>query len=104
MGRVTDGHMQFICGDYAELWITIFPPELVADRCNGNRAAGRRCFLNDRNHSRCRHEQCDDNKNGNDSPRQFHLIAAVYLGRFSAVVIPSLSELHDRVNEQGENN
>jgi hypothetical protein len=93
--------MQFICRYYAQVWMTILPPELVADRCNPDRVAGRRCFLNEGNHSCCRHEQCDDDENWNDSPCQFDLIAAVHLGG-SAAVILSLSELHDGVKQQGE--
>jgi hypothetical protein len=34
MARVTHGRMQFICRYYAQVWMTILPPELVADRCN----------------------------------------------------------------------
>ena len=65
MARVTHGHIQFICRYYAQVWMTILPPELVADRCNPDRVAGRRCFLNEGNHSCCRHEQCDDDENWN---------------------------------------
>src|SRR5438309_9733346 len=102
MHRVAYGHMQFVGGDHAQIRVTILPPELVADRCNCDRVAGQWCFLNDGNHSCCRHEHCDDNENGNDRPCQFHLVAAVHLGRFSAVVIRSLSALHVGGKQQGE--
>ena len=102
MGRVTYGQMQFICRYHAQTLITIFPPELVADGRNCDRIARGRCFLNEGNYSCCRHEQCDHDENGNDRPRQFHLTAAVNLGRFSTVVIPLLSEPHDGVKQQGE--
>src|SRR5271166_350175 len=102
MGRITYWHVQFICCYYAQLWIAVLPPELVADGCDCDRIAGRRCLLNDSNHSCCRHEQCNHDENRNDCPCQFHLIASVHLGWLSAVVVPSLSELHDRVKQQGE--
>jgi len=104
MGRITYRHMQFICRYYTQILVTILPPELVANCRNRDRVAGRRCFLNEGNHSYCRHEQRDHNENGNDCPCQLHLVASVHLGRFSAVIIPSLSELHDGVKQQGEDN
>src|ERR1700730_14332374 len=104
MDRVTYGHMQFICCYHAQIWVTIFPPELMSDCCNRDRVAGRRCFLNNGNYSSCRHEQCDDDEDRDDRPCQFHLMAPVHLGRFPTVVILSLSEPHDGVKQQGENN
>jgi len=86
MDRVAYGNMQFICRYYPQLWITILPPELVTDRCNRDRVAGRRCFLNNGDHPRGRHEQSNDDENRNNSQRQFDLIAAAYLGRFASIV------------------
>src|SRR5437660_11082461 len=91
MGRVTYGQMQFICRYHAEIWITILPPELVADGRNCDRIARGRCFLNEGNYSCCRREHCDHDENRTDRPRQFHLIAAVTVGRVSTVAIPLLS-------------
>src|ERR1700745_1161650 len=102
MDRVTYWHMQFICGYNTQIRVTILPPELVPDRRNCDRITRRWRFLNDGNHSCRRHEQCNDNENGDDRPCQFHLVAAVYLRRFSAIVTPSLSELHNGVKQQGE--
>src|SRR5579871_4836377 len=56
MGGFTDRHMQFICRDHSQIWIAIFPPELVADRRDRDRVAGRRSSLDDGNHSCGRHE------------------------------------------------
>jgi len=55
------------------------------------------------NYPRRCHEQSYDNEDGNDCPGKFHLIAAVDLRRF-LVVVCSLSESHDRIDEKTENN
>jgi hypothetical protein len=36
-------------------------------------------------------------------PSELYLIAAVHLGRLTSIVIPSLPELHNGVEQQGEN-
>jgi hypothetical protein len=77
--------------------ISVLPPELVSDGNHFNRVGGLFSPLDAGNHPGCRHEQRHHNKDRNDGPRQFNLIAAVNLRGLSAVIIGSLPESDDRI-------
>ncbi len=99
---IANRDVQFIRRHDPECWIAVFPPELMADGNDFDRVIESCLFLDACDHPRGRHEQSDDDENRNNRPRQFHLIAAVYLGRFASIVTPSLSEFHDGVKQQGK--
>jgi len=75
----------------------------VADGNNLDGVVWSRSFLHAGNHSGRCHEQSHDDENWDNGPSELYLIAAVHLGRFSAVVILSLPEPHDGVKQQCKN-
>jgi hypothetical protein len=94
--------MQFVRGHDSESGIAIVPPELMANGYNLDRIVGSHGLLHAGNHSRRCHEQRHDNQDWDYGPSELCLIAAVHL-RLTAGVILSLPELHNGVNQQGDN-
>jgi hypothetical protein len=101
VGRITHGYVEFVCRCNPEAGVAVLPPELMSNRDHSDCIGGLATLFGVRNHTcRC-HEQGDHDQNRNDCPSEFHLIAAVYLGRFWPAV-NSASELKNHINEQGE--
>src|SRR6185503_3277545 len=78
------------------------PPELVPDHDDVEGILRLRRVLDARDHAGGRQKQRHDDQYGNDRPRELHLVAAVHLRRFGAVVVPPPPEAHDRVDQQAE--
>src|SRR6202022_4845036 len=102
--RVSDRHMHFVDGMNAELWIVELPPELMT-----NHGDIKGCFrfgsiLNRKDDARSGEEECDDDEDGDHSPRHFHLYRAVDLRWFRIIVVPLLPETEDNEGEKSADN
>ena len=103
MLRVADRNVKFVGGDHTQFRIAIFPPILMADGddFDGSRRLGG--VLHGKNDARGGQEQDQNDQARNHGPGQLHLIAAIDLGRFAAVVRVGLAEFRSGVGDQGEN-
>lgn len=98
---VANRNMEFIRSHDSKARITILPPELVSDGDDFDGILGSR-GLDAGDYSRRCHEQGHNNEDGDNGPGELHLVAAVHLGRFASIVILSLPELNNGVEQQGE--
>src|SRR5450631_1758790 len=101
--RVADRNMQLVCSYETLLRVLKLPPELVADRRDLSRARRETRILNRMNHTRGRKEQHHHDEHGNDGPGEFHLVAAVNLRGLTVVILGTLAEFRDGINQQAEN-
>ena len=102
MIRVAEGNVEFVRRDDIQPWISIFPPKLMPDDVDFNRARRHGRLLQGSNDSRCSHKESYHDDDWNHRPGKFYLIAAVNLRRLFAVLsLPS--EFHNGVDKQTEN-
>lgn len=104
IGAIADRNVEFIGSDDAESRVTELPPELMADGGDLDCAGGRNCILNGLNDARSGEEKNQDNKNGDDGPSQFHLIATVDLGWLAMVIRGTAAISNHDVDQKRENN
>src|SRR6266481_9974382 len=104
MRRVAHRYMRFVGGDHTQGGITEFPPKLMADGDDFDRP-GRLGGILDRMDYACGgEEQHQYDEHRDHRPCEFHLIAAINLRRFAAVVGAAPAILRDGIHEQAENN
>ena len=104
MLRIADRNMKFVRGDHSQRRITIFPPILVADGHDFDRAGRFGRVLYGKNHARGGQEQNQNDQTRNHGPGQLHLIAAIDLRRFAAVINAAPPKFRSSVGDQGKNN
>src|SRR6202795_4785406 len=104
MRRVAHRYMQFIGRDHTQSGITKFPPELMADGNDLNRCGRLRSILDRMDYACGGEEQHQHDEHRDHRPCEFHLIAAINLRRFAAVVGAAPAILRDGIHEQAENN
>src|SRR5579863_6964660 len=93
-----DRDVQLICGNHVRAWISVFPPELVADDSHMDGVL-RGVPLNVRDHPRSCHKKYNDDQDRNDCPCELYLIASIYLRGLPAIVTRSSSVLDNRVGQ-----
>ena len=99
---VAHRNMEFIRSHDSERRVSVLPPELVSDGDDFDDILRSSGLLNAGNYSRRCHEQRHNNEDGDHGPGELHLVAAIHLGRFASIVILSLPELNNGVEQQGE--
>src|SRR5262249_17070742 len=95
--------MQFISGDDVPAWKAILPPKLVTDGVNFNGAVGPRSILDGINYLYCGQEKNQNDQNGNNRPRELHLIASINLSRLAEIVTGFPSKPQQGVDQQTKN-
>src|SRR5215475_5567689 len=83
MGGIVDGNVELVGGDDAKLWVTVFPPKLMADYGNFHGVRRLRSILHGVEHPCRRQEQYDHNQNGDNRPGQFDLRTSIHLCRLT---------------------
>jgi hypothetical protein len=86
MRGITDGNVQFVCGDDSKPWISQLPPELMANNDYIHRSGRLGCVLYGMDDASGRHEQHQHDENRDHGPGNFDLAAPVYLWRLGIVV------------------
>src|SRR5580693_3840644 len=104
MRRVAYGNVQLIRSHHLQRRISILPPELMPNDGDLDGVARTDRVLDTGNYARSRQKQDHHNENRNDRPRQFQLSAAINLRGFASIGRLALSESHNRVDKQTENN
>lgn len=100
MRRIADGNVEFVGGDDTKSRITEFPPELMTDGGDLNGAGRRHSLLNRMDNASGGKEKNQNGEDGDNRPGQFHLIAAIDLGRFAAIFRGAVTELPHGVDEE----
>ena len=80
--------------------IAKFPPELVTDGSDFNGARRRHGLLNRMNNASGGEEKHQDDKDGNDGPGEFDLIAPIDLGRLAAIIGGAVAKLSLRHKQE----
>ena len=100
MRRIADGNVELVGGDDTKRRITEFPPELMTDGGDLNSAGRRHSLLNGMDNASGGEEKNQNDKDGDNRPGQFHLIAAIDLGWFAAIFRGAVTELPHGVDEE----
>src|ERR1700722_608461 len=103
MRRIADGNVKFISRDDSKPWIMEFPPELMTGDGDFDRSERLRSVLNGVDHTGSCKEEDNNDQNWNHGPRNFYLVAAVYLRRFAAVLAATPAIFCDRVCHEAKN-
>ena len=99
MRGITDGNVQFVCGDDSKPWISQLPPELMANNDYIHRSGRLGRVLDGMDDASSRHEQHQHDENRDHSPGNFDLAAPVYLWRLG-IVVGTSPKLRNRIDEQ----
>src|SRR5215813_2105636 len=97
LARLTDRHVKLIGSDDAKLRVADFPPPLVADHRDVERAGGRGSALYIVSRARRGQKKYKDDENGDHRPGEFDLVAAVDLRRFAAFILGPLPKPKDDI-------
>jgi len=92
--------VEFVGGDDAEFRVAIFPPELMADDGYVHGACRFWNCFGYEDDACCCEEERDHNQNRDDCPREFDLVTAVDLSRFTVGVCLFMPEANQRVEQQ----
>ena len=104
MGGIADRDVQLVCRDDSKRRVPKFPPELMADGDDFNRFRRLWSILDRVDYASGRKEQNQNDEYGQDRPGKLDLIAAVNWWRLAAIIVRPAAELHERIDQQAENN
>ncbi len=103
MRGIAHRNVQFVRGDHSKCGVSKFPPELVTDDGDLDRTRGHAGILYRMDDAGRSHEEHQHNEHRNYCPGELHLIAAVHLRRFRAL-LGTPAELCNDISNQSENN